>query len=292
MRLLLLACPLLLLVSMKSDKPAYLLYDQKLKRTGYEKLLKTAASADVVLFGELHNNAIDHWLELQLTKDLFAEKGQNLALGAEMFEADNQQAYSDYLAKKLTDKQLGTAARLWPNFATDYKPLLDFARDHAVPVVATNAPRRYASLVARRGLVALDSLPAAEKAFLTPLPLDVDLTLPGYKQMLDMGGMHGGNGMPGMSAENMARAQATKDATMAHFILQNLKPGNTFLHFNGSYHSQNFEGIVWYLKQARPDLRVVTIHSVEETDIAKPTEAKPGAATFTVCIPADMTKTY
>lgn len=295
MRLLsLLVSCFLLLTSLKSDKPAYLLYDQKLKRTDYANLLKTAAKADVVLFGELHNNAIDHWLELQLTKDLFAERGQNLVLGAEMFEADNQAAYADYLAKRSTDKQLKTDARLWPNFATDYKPILDFARDHALPVVATNVPRRYASLVARQGFAALDTLPAAEKAFLAPLPIAVDLTLPGYKKMLDMGGMHGGSGsgMPGLRAENMARAQATKDATMAHFILKNLQPGNTFLHVNGSYHSQNFEGIVWYLKQARPELRVVTIHSTEETDIAKPTEAKAGMATFTVCIPADMTKTY
>lgn len=289
---LLLVLPCLLLLALTQDRPAYLLYNQKGKRTNYEKLLKTAAGADVVLFGELHNNPICHWLEFQLAKDLFAERKQDLVIGAEMFEADDQQAYADYLAQKLTDKQLTTAARLWPNFATDYKPLLDFARQHQVPVVATNVPRRYASAVARRGLAALDTLPTAQKAFVAPLPIRVDLTLPGYKQMLDMGGMHGSNGMPGMSAENMARAQATKDATMAHFILQNLKPGNTFFHLNGSYHSKDFEGIVWYLKQQRPDLRVVTIHSVEEADVAKPAEVKAGTATFTVCIPADMTKTY
>lgn len=282
----------ILLLALISDKPTYLLYDQKLKRTDYEKLLKTAVNADVVLFGELHNNPICHWLELQVTKDLFSERKNNLVLGAEMFEADNQPAYDDYLAKRITDKQLSEKARLWPNFGTDYKPILEFARQHQIPVVATNIPRRFASLVARKGFAALDTLPAAEKAFLVPLPIQVDLTLPGYKQMLDMGGMHGGNGMPGMSAENMARAQATKDATMAHFILQNLKPGNTFFHLNGSYHSKDFEGIVWYLKQRNPDLRVVTIHSVEEANIAKPAEVKAGTATFTVCIPADMTKTY
>lgn len=280
----------LFLLAMTQDKPAYLLYDQKGKRTDYSNLLKTAAGADVVLFGELHNNPICHWLELQLTKDLFAERKQALVLGAEMFETDNQSAYDDYLARRITDKQLSEKARLWPNFTTDYKPVLDFARQHQIPVVATNVPRRYASLVARQGLPALDTLPAADKAFFAPLPIAVDLTLPGYKQMLDMGGMHGGT-MPNLSAENMARAQATKDATMAHFILQNLKPGNTFFHLNGSYHSKNFEGIVWYLKQQKPNLRVVTIHSVEEADIANPTE-KPGTATFTVCIPADMTKTY
>ncbi|MCY7353274.1 MAG: ChaN family lipoprotein [Cytophagaceae bacterium] len=279
-------------LALKSDKPAYLVYDQQLKPSRYEEVLRQAANADVVLFGELHNNPICHWLELQLTKDLFAEKKNDLVIGAEMFETDNQPAYSDYLAKRLTDKQLSTEARLWPNFATDYKPILDFARTHGLPVVATNIPRRYASLVARQGLAALDSLPADTKRFVAPLPFPVDLSLPGYKKMLDMGGMHGGNGMPGMSAENMAQAQATKDATMAHFILQNWSKGKVFLHLNGSYHSQNFEGIVWYLKKQKPNLNVVTITSTEEADIARPTEAKAGAATFTVCIPADMTKTY
>ena len=280
------------LLALKSDKPAYLFYDQQLKLSSYDEALRQAASADVVLFGELHNNPICHWLELQLAKDLYAAKKNDLVLGAEMFEADNQPAYTDYLAKRLTDKQLSTEARLWPNFATDYKPILDFARNNGLPVVATNVPRRYASLVARQGLAALDSLSADAKRFVSPLPIPVDLSLPGYKKMLDMGGMHGGSGMPGMSAENMARAQATKDATMAHFILQNWSKGKVFLHLNGSYHSQNFEGIVWYLRKQKPDLNVVTITSTEEADITRPSEAKAGAATFTVCIPADMTKTH
>ncbi|GAB3907334.1 ChaN family lipoprotein [Larkinella knui] len=279
-----------------SDKPAYQFYTQKLKTVSYQKVLKEAADADIVFFGELHNNPICHWLELQLTKDLHEQKKEQLVLGAEMFEADNQTALSDYVSGKTTDKEFPKQARLWNNYKTDYRPLVDFAREHKLAMIATNVPRRYASAVARQGLASLDTVPASQKAWIAPLPITVDLTLPGYKAMLDM--MHGdaaapstGKG-PSDQAANFARAQAIKDATMAYFILQNRKPGNTFLHFNGSYHSNNFEGIIWYLRQKQPDLKIVTIASVEVPDVAKPDKANQNLASFILHIPSDMTKTY
>lgn len=283
------------------DRPAYRLYDAKLKSTTYAKLLRQAADADVVLFGELHNNPICHWLELQLTKDLAAQKRGNLVLGAEMFEADNQTALSDYVQGRTTGPELAKQARLWPNFDTDYKPLVDLARDQKIPFVATNVPRRYASLVSRRGLAALDTLPEGAKRQMAPLPLTVDLTLPGYQAMLDMMGSsahgtdskqsnpHGGNSDV---AANFARAQAIKDATMAYFILQNLKPGQTALHFNGDYHSKNFEGISWYLRKERPGLKIMTLSSIELSDPDKPATENRNLGDFVLAIPADMTKTY
>lgn len=284
------------------DRPAYRLYDAKLKSTTYAKLLRQATDADVVLFGELHNNPICHWIELQLTKDLAALKKDKLILGAEMFEADNQIALSDYVQGRTTSNEFAKQARLWPNFDTDYKPLVDLARDQKISFVATNVPRRYASLVSRQGLAALDTLPDAAKRQMAPLPLTVDLTLPGYQAMLGMMGssahgtgtdskasLHGGNGD---IAANFARAQAIKDATMAHFILQNLKPGQTALHFNGDYHSKNFEGIVWYLRRERPNLKIVTLSSVELADPDKPAAESRNLGDFVLAIPADMTKTY
>ncbi|MFC5412930.1 ChaN family lipoprotein [Larkinella bovis] len=273
------------------DKPAYQFYNQKLKAVDYQKVLKEAEEADVVFFGELHNNPICHWLELQLTKDLYASRKDQLMLGAEMFEADNQTALSDYVSGKTTDKEFPKQARLWNNYKTDYRPLVDFAREHKLTFIATNVPRRYASAVARHGLASLDTVPTAQKAWIAPLPLTVDLTLPGYKAMLDM--MHSGNSKPDSEqAANFARAQAIKDATMAYFILQNRKPGTTFLHYNGSYHSNNFEGIIWYLRQKQPDLKIVTIASVEVPDVAKPDKANQNLANFILHIPTDMTKTY
>lgn len=288
-----------------TDKPAYRLYDQKLKPTTYARLLRQAAEADVVLFGELHNNPICHWLQLQLTKDLYAEKKGQLVLGAEMFETDNQQALTDYIQGKITDKEFAAQARLWKNYTTDYQPIVDFARTNKIPFVASNVPRRFASTVARQGLPTLDALSADDKKLIMPLPLDVDLTLPGYKGMLDMMGTHGTQTSPGSTsttapptdptqhpAANFARAQAIKDATMAYFSLQQLSAGQLLLHFNGDYHSKNFEGIVWYMLKQRPALKIFTISSVELTDLDNLTDEYRHRANVLLVIPADMTKTY
>jgi uncharacterized iron-regulated protein len=102
--------------------------------------------------------------------------------------------------------------------------------------------------------------------------------------------MMGGAG--GHVNENLPRAQAIKDATMAHFILKNLKAGNTFIHFHGTYHSDNFEGITWYLKQHNPDLKIVTINSSEQEEVSVLEEENKNKADFILVIPADMTKTH
>ena len=137
---------LLLTVTANSqDKSPYQLFDKNGKKTTYAKLLKNSEKTEVVLFGEYHNNSIVHWLQLELTKDL-AEKKQ-LVLGAEMLEADNQKQLDLYLKGEINQKQLDSTARLWSNHKTDYKPLVDFAKDNKLPFIATNIPRRYASTV-------------------------------------------------------------------------------------------------------------------------------------------------
>ncbi len=295
----------LLALSFRPDKPAYRLYDAKIKAVSYEQLLRRAADADVVLFGELHNNPICHWLELQLAKDLAEQKRGQLVLGAEMFETDNQVALTDYVQGRSSDKEFAAQARLWPNYDTDYKPLTTLARAQKLPFVATNIPRRYATLVARNGLLSLDTVSAATKRLIAPLPLTVDLTRPGYKAMMEMmgGSGHGSSGAPNPHgsttdmAANFARAQAIKDATMAYFILQNRKPGQTLLHINGDYHSKNFDGIVGYLRDmAGPSLKILTISSVDVPDPEKPKADSETnlnqLADFVLAIPSDMTKTY
>lgn len=95
-----------------------------------------------------------------------------------------------------------------------------------------------------------------------------------------------------MNAENMAHAQAIKDATMAHFILLNLPKETTFLHFNGSYHSDHYEGIYWYIRQASPELTIKTISCVSQSDITQLEDENIGIADFIITLPDDMTKTY
>jgi len=273
---------------MKSDdKPAYQLFDLKGRTAGYNDVLKAASESDLIFFGELHNSPICHWLELELTKDLYNEKKENLVMGAEMFETDNQLLLNEYLSGKVKEKNFEEEAKLWNNYKTDYKPLVKFAIDNKIPLVATNVPRRYASLVNKRGLEALDSLEDAAKTYLPPLPIAYDPELKGYNGLVQMMKDNGSH-----DTLNIAKAQAIKDATMAYFILQNWKQGETFIHYNGTYHSDNFEGIVWYIRQAKPDLRILTISSVEQDTIDALKAENLNLADFTLCIPSSMCKTY
>ncbi len=268
------------------DKPAYRLYNHKGKKTSYKKLLKAAKKADVVLFGEYHNNPIAHWLEYEVAKDLY--KKRKIVLGFEMLERDNQTQINQYLKGKIDQKALDTLARLWNNYKTDYKPIVDFAKKKGVKVCACNIPRRYANKVFKGGFEALDSLPDKEKEWIAPLPIPYDATLSGYVAMTNMEHM---NHMPQKMKENMPKAQAVKDATMAHFILKNAKKKRLVIHYNGAYHSNNYEGIVWYLKKYHPGIKIVTI-TTESVAKVKKYQKDNDKADFTIQVDEDMTTTY
>jgi uncharacterized iron-regulated protein len=96
---------------------------------------------------------------------------------------------------------------------------------------------------------------------------------------------------PSHATRNLASAQDSKDATMAYFILKNFTKGKTFLHFNGSYHSDRFQSIIWHLKQADPTLKIVTISSVEQKDLDGLDKKSEGLANFIIAIPETMSKT-
>jgi uncharacterized iron-regulated protein len=264
------------------DLPAYQIFSSKGKKISYANVIRDLAKADIVFIGEYHNNPIIHWLQLEITRDL-GEK-RNLILGAEMFEADNQEALNNYLSGKIDQEGLDSTARLWNNFKTDYAPLVNYAREHKLPFIATNIPRRHANLVYRQGFEALDSLPEEEKKWMAPLPIHYDGELPEYKKMMDM--------MEGHGSPTMPMAQASKDATMAYFIASNLQNESLFIHYNGAYHSDNHGSIVYYLKRDFPELKIVTLSTVEQESVNTLLEENKDLADFIVCIDEDMTKTY
>lgn len=271
----------------KSDKPAYQIFSEKGRSVKFKKMVKKVADADVVFFGELHNNAIAHWLQLELTQALYTENNGQLVLGAEMFEADNQLIIDEYMHGTIRQKDFEKEARLWSNYKTDYKPLIEMAADSGLDFIATNIPRRYAAIVNKKGLSELDSLSDEAKQWIAPLPVEFDSTLTGYQEMKDMMGKMGGHG-----TMNIVKAQAIKDATMAHFIAENLKEEHQFIHYNGAYHTKNFEGIVWYLKRLNPDLSIKTITTVEQSHLKDLEEDHEGVADFIIAVDKNMTKTY
>jgi uncharacterized iron-regulated protein len=281
----------LALTSAKSDKPAYVVYTSKGKEADYKDILKASKDADILFFGEIHNNALCHWLELELTRDLYGERQDRLVLGAEMFETDNQLLLNEYMKKFIRKKDFEAEAKLWPNYTTDYAPIVDFAREKGLKFVATNIPRRYAAVVNLKGFAGLDSINAQQRGLMSPPPVKYDSTLKCYSEMkkmtADAGAMHG--------SMHLAEAQAMKDATMAHFLLKNWEPGKLFLHFNGSYHSDDHQGIVWYVGEygkRQPEMtRVLTITCVEQDNLDKLSDEYMGKADFIIVIPSSMTRT-
>jgi uncharacterized iron-regulated protein len=279
----------LVLISFRSDKPAYMLYDRDGKAAGYQEMIGTVSTADVIFFGELHDNPISHWLEYEVTADLYRIAGDRLVLGAEMFESDDQLVLDEYLAQQYEADKFEAEVKLWKNYKTDYRPLVEFARNNGLSFIATNIPRRYASMVSRGGFEELDSLTADARKLIAPLPMPYDPELKCYKDMMSMHGMPGMGGKPN---ENFPKAQAAKDATMAHFIVSNLKKGQTFIHYNGAYHSENYQGIIHYLKLYRPDITVATITTVLQDEIETLHPDNTGLADFIIAVPQTMTRTY
>ena len=267
----------------QANPRAFALYDTRGREVPFTTMARDLREADVILFGEYHNNPISHWMQLEVIK---AFNGA-YDLGMEMFETDEQDALSKFMADSLTVEELDHyTGGVWPNFHTDYLPILMRARQDSVDVVATNIPRQYAQMVFQRGFIYLKTLEESELSQLPPIPPPYNKELSSYKAMR----------MPNAEnphvGENFPKAQAIKDATMAWQIVNHAREGRPFLHINGSYHSDHYEGIAWYLRQYKPQLRVVTISTLEQRDMRDLREESEGTADYILLVPENMTKTY
>ena len=279
----------LMFLSLNAQTSAYKIYTSEGVDIEYEDMVSQLMEGDIIFFGEIHNDPINHWLEKRLLKDVHQMAGKDPVVGAEMFEADDQLILNEYLQGLIREKNFKNEAKIWNNYETGYRPLVEYAKKNKLQFIATNIPRRYASVVSEEGFEGLDSLSKQAKEYIAPLPVKYDPELPGYKKMLKMIDMPG---MKDHGNENLPKAQAIKDATMAHFILKHFDQESIFLHFNGTYHSNNKEGIVWYIEQENPDLSVKTIATVRQETLNELEDKHKDLADFILVVPADMTTTY
>lgn len=264
---------------------AYKLYNSVGEEVSFGDMVKSLEQSEVILFGEFHNNPISHWMKFEII-DYLSQRNE-LIIGSEIFEADDQKYLSEYMMGHITKDGLDTLARLWSNFDTDYASIVDLAKKRGIDFIATNIPRKYARMVNHGGFEALDTLPDEEKQYIAPLPIDYDPELPGYKRMLEMGAMMGH-----ATSENFPKAQAIKDATMAYFIDKNFKENKIFFHFNGAYHTDNYEGILWYLQRLNEDREYVTISTVIQQDVFSLDEDNLNRADFILVVNRNMTTSY
>jgi uncharacterized iron-regulated protein len=274
----------LMFTSLAQNDRAFVIYNSKGQKVSYAKLRKSLPEKEYVFFGEHHDNPISHWLEMELLKELYTLNGSNLQVAFEMFEQDQQLLLNDYLSGVVSENYFLDSCRLWPNYKTDYKPLIQFAKENKLYCLASNVPRKYANRLFRNGRSSLDSLTAGEKKFMAPLDFKIDTSLSQYSALASM--------EEHMVGSHLMEAQAFKDATMAHFTLRNKKLNNTVFHINGAYHSDFYQGIVWYIQQAQPVARILTISTVTQQQIDQLDDENLGKADFIICVPESMTKTH
>jgi uncharacterized iron-regulated protein len=268
------------------DLEAFRIFDSKGKQVSFQKMMTKISSNQAVLFGEFHDNPISHWMELNVLLELNKKTaGNKLAVGFEMFELHQVKVLNDYIASK-SYKTLKDSTELWSNFKTDYKPVLDSAIARGNVPFAANVTRKYASLVFKKGLAALDSLPADQKKLMAPIPFPFDSTLSQYVELIEMGKEMHASGM------NFAYAQAIKDATMGYSIVQQLKLGKQVFFLNGAFHSDFHQGIMWYVEKYAPGTKVGTITTVSQKDVRKLQKEHVNRADFIIVVNETMTSTH
>jgi uncharacterized iron-regulated protein len=195
----------------------YKIYDTRSKHViTIDKIISDCGHADVLFFGEEHNDSACHYLEHVIFEALHKQYGDKIALSLEMFETDNQIALNDYLAGFIPEDRFTKDVRLWSNYK-DYRPMIEYAKKNQLNVIAANPPRRYVSMVSRRGMSSLDSLSKESKKFLPPLPFD---TLTGrYREKF----FEIMKGSPGGDNPKVYHSQSLWDAGMSYSIYHYLK---------------------------------------------------------------------
>jgi uncharacterized iron-regulated protein len=233
----------------------YKIYNtQSQKIISVDDIVNDMNNADVLFFGEEHNDATGHQLEYILLKKLAEKYPGNAALSMEMFETDVQYVLNEYLAGLIREKNFKVDARVWPNY-TDYRSLVEFAKSGNMPVVAANAPARYVNMVNRLGLNSLQQLDKTGKSYLPPLPIDT-ATGAYYDKFGKIMGGH--SAMPGFQ---MYQAQNLWDATMGWSIAEFYKSHKHYkiLHLNGGFHSEEKLGAAAQLKKYAPKAKILNI---------------------------------
>jgi uncharacterized iron-regulated protein len=244
----------------------YKIYDTRSKQiVTIDKIVTDMAEADVLFFGEEHNDSAGHYLENKIFRALHAQYGDQVVLSMEMFEADGQLGLNEYLNGFINEDRFARDVRLWSNYK-DYRPMIEYAKQNKIPVIAANPPRRYVNLVSRRGMRSLDSLSKDAKKFLPPLPYD---TLTGRYREKFVEIMKGG---PGGDNPNVYYSQSLWDAGMGYNIYKYLKENKhkKVFHCVGGFHTEEKLGTAAQLQMRNKKLKILNIASFNDASFNNP----------------------
>ena len=229
-------------------------------------IVKALEDTDVVFLGELHDDAVGHAVQFEIFKQAVERYSprRRVTLSLEMFESDVQIVLNEYLKGLITENHFLLSSRPWGNYKTDYRPLVELAKERRLDVVAANAPRRYVNMVSRGGRNALEGLSKEAKEWLAPLPYAEASEAYSKKFRALMGS----SGEAQMGLENILSSQSLWDATMAYSVARSLKKNKESLvvHLNGGFHTENRLGTVEHFLRYRPKAKalVVTMRYVDD----------------------------
>ncbi|WP_431294895.1 ChaN family lipoprotein [Pedobacter sp. P26] len=243
----------------------YKIYDvKKQKSISTDDIVADMEQADVLFFGEDHNDSVGHYLEATLFRKLHSKYPLKTALSLEMFHTDVQPELDEYLAGLISEKNFIKESRAWGNYK-DYRPLIEYAKQNRLKVIASNAATRYSNAVTLGGLKVLENFPKTSFNFLPPLPID---TAQGryYEKFTETLGGHS------MGPMKIYQTQNLWDATMAWSINKFIKAnrGIKVFQLNGRFHSDEKLGTLAKLKQLNPKLKILNISSFSDESFIKP----------------------
>ncbi len=242
----------------------------------FRDVVERVSRADVVFFGENHDDPETHRVEFGML-DAIGRTGRPVILSLEMIERDVQPLLNDYLAGRIGETEFLAKSRPWDRYITDYRPMVELAKENGWPVIASNVPRPMASAVGRKGLAALDTLTPAERRWAAR---DIECPDDVYRKrfMESMRG-HGSGGaapsagdtLPTAVAQRFYLAQCVKDETMAESIVNARRDGAIVVHYDGAFHSDYRLGTVERVRRRAPNLRLAVITAVPVVDPAAAT---------------------
>ena len=240
------------------------------------ELADVLAGDDVVIFGEIHLHPGVHLQELNLLRALY-ERDPRWIVSLEQFERDVQGVVDDYLAGRIGERALILKGRAWDNYPTSYRPLLTYAREHHLPVIAAEAPTWSIICIGQYGADIANQFTSTERSWIAQdLHVTRDTYRDKYMQFQSGSATHGGGGAATLErelrAERSFTAQVARDDTMAESIVRARQqyPGRKVLHITGGFHAEGFLGTVTRLRLRDPALKIAVIDAVELTDPQAP----------------------
>ncbi len=267
----------------------FAVFDSKGETSSLDRLIAEVEKTDVVFFGEMHDDAVGHSIQAEAFRRIVEKYSANrkVVLSLEMFERDVQVALDEYLASLITENHFLLSSRPWGNYKTDYRPLVEVAKEKKLPVIAANAPRRYVNMVSRGGRAPLVGLSKEAKSWLAPLPYGE----PSEAYSKKFKSLMGSSGEAQMGLDNILSSQSLWDATMAYWISRGLKQHKRALivHLNGSFHTENRLGTVEHLMRYRPTTKALVVTMRYEEDFKRFDGAKhAGLGDFVVLTDASV----